>query len=218
MVLVKRVTFDESVSVANIAYAGDSAIEIGAIFMRFSVRAVLRMKRKCIAENLLRSNQISHSIPSGFQQVIMGCTVALQSNPPWVLWQLDLRNAHNDCSRGLKWQELEAGVYFHFLMHIFICMYGDTCTPQWHFGNGPDQPPTSIHWLGKELRQRETTTNVFFNILVSRFYRAFSKILDGRGILLGLADDCNILAPPEVLNEVVQQIPALAMSKPGLTS
>jgi len=193
-------------------------ITIGALLTRFSVRAVLRMKRKGIAENLLRSNQFSYGISGGVQQVIMGCTVALQCNPTWVLGQFDLKNAHTDCSRGLIWQELEADVYFHFLMQIFICMYGESCTPQWHFGNGPDQPPTSIHWSGEGLRQGETAANVFFNILAARLYRAFTKILNGRGILLGLADDCNILAPPEVLDEVVRQLPALAMSEAGLTS
>jgi len=105
-------------------------ITIGAMLTRFSVRSVLKMKRKGIAEVLLRSNQFSYGIPGGVQQVIMGCTVALQNNPTWVLGQFDLRNAHAVCSRGLIWQELEADTYFHFLMQIFICMYGDNCTPQ----------------------------------------------------------------------------------------
>jgi len=67
-------------------------ITIGALLTRFSVRAVLRMKRKGIAENLLRSNQCSYGISSGVQAVITGCTVALHCN---------LRNANTDCSRGL---------------------------------------------------------------------------------------------------------------------
>jgi hypothetical protein len=53
-------------------------ITIGALLTRFSVRAVLRMKRKGIAENLLRSNKFSYWISGKVQQVIMGCTVALQ--------------------------------------------------------------------------------------------------------------------------------------------
>ncbi len=40
--------------------------------------------------------------------------------------------------------------------------------------------------------------------------------MDGRGILLGLADDCNILGPPEFVAEVINQFPALAMSEVGL--
>jgi hypothetical protein len=82
--------------------------------------------------------------------------------------------------------------YFHFLIQIFLMMYGDHCTPQWHYGNGPDQPPTSIHWSGDGLRQGETAANVFFNILSARLYRAFMKIIDGRGILLAISDDVKI--------------------------
>ena len=182
-------------------------ITIGAMPTRFSVRSVLRMKRKGIAEVLLRSNKFSYGVPGGVQQVIIGCTVALQNNPTWVLGQFDLRNAHTDCSRGLIWQELEADTYFHFLMQILFCMYGDNFTPQWHFGNGPDQPPTSCHMSREGLIHGKTVASVFFNIL-----------LGGRGILMGLADDCNILAPPEVLCEVVHQLPALAMSEAGLTT
>jgi hypothetical protein len=70
----------------------------------------------------------------------------------------------------------------------------------------------------EELRQGETIANVFFYILAARLYIAFTKILDGRGILMGLADDCNILAPPEVLREVVHQLHALAMSEASLTT
>ena len=105
-------------------------ITIGAMLTRFSVRPLLRMKRKGIAKVILNSNQFSYGVPGGVQHVIMGCTVALQNNPTWVLGQFDLRNAHTDCSRGLIWQELEADTFFHFLVHIFICMYGDNCTPQ----------------------------------------------------------------------------------------
>ena len=97
-------------------------------------------------------------------------------------------------------------------------MYGDTCTPQWHYGNGPDQPPTSIHWSGDGLRQGETAANVFLNILSARLYKAFMKILNGRGILLAIADDVKICAPPSVLAEIVGKLPALAMSEAGLTT
>ena len=49
-------------------------------------------------------------------------------------------------------------------------------------------------------------------------YIAFTKILDGRGILMDLADDCNILAHPEVICELVHQLHALAMSEADLTT
>jgi hypothetical protein len=60
--------------------------------------------------------------------------------------------------------------------------------------------------------------NVFFNILAARLYMAFSKIQDGRGIMLGLADDYTILGPPVVLCEVVHQLLALAMPEADLTT
>jgi hypothetical protein len=194
-------------------------ITIGALLCIFSVRSVLKMKRKGIAEVLLRSNQLSFGVPGGVHQVITGYTVALQNNPYWVMGKFDLRKAHTDCYRGLIWQELEADPFFHFLIQIFI-LYGENCTPQWHFGNGPDQPPTSCHMSREGLRKGETAANVFFNILATRIYRACSKILDGRGILLGLslADDCKILGPPEVVNESVEQLPTLAMSEADLTT
>jgi len=136
--------------------------------------------------------------------VILGCTVALQCNPTWVLGEFNLKKAHTDCSRGLLWEELMNDVYFHFLIQIFLCMYGDTCTPQWHFGNGPDHTPTSMHWFGDEFRQGETSANVFFNILSARLYRALIKILDGRGILLAIADDVKIYSPPSVLADIAE--------------
>jgi len=124
-----------------------------------------------------------------------------------------LSNAHTDCSRGLIWEELVNDPFLHFLIQIFLCLYGDNCTPQWHFGNGPDHPPTSLHWSGDNLRQGETAANAFFNILVARLNR---RIIDGKGVLLGLADDVNIACPPEVLGEIATKLPALAMSECGL--
>jgi hypothetical protein len=68
------------------------------------------------------------------------------------------------------------------------------------------------------MRQGETAANVFFNILAAMLYRAFMKILDGRGVLFGLADDVNIACPPKVLGEIVVKLPELAMSECGLTT
>jgi len=44
------------------------------------------------------------------------------------------------------------------------------------------------------------------------------KIINGRGILLAIADDVKICAPPSVLAEIVDKLPALAMSEAGLTT
>ena len=60
-------------------------ITIGAMLTRFSVRTVLRMHRKGIVEDMLKSNKFSYGISRGVQQVILGCTLALQSIPTWVL-------------------------------------------------------------------------------------------------------------------------------------
>ena len=46
------------------------------------------------------------------------------------------------------------------------------------------------------MRHRETAANVFFNILAARLYKAFNKILDGRGVLLAIVDDVKIKALP----------------------
>jgi hypothetical protein len=97
-------------------------------------------------------------------------------------------------------------------------MYGDTCTPQWHYGNGLDQPPTSIHWSGDGLRQGETVANVFFDILPARLYRAFMKIFNVHGILLAIADDVKIHWPPAVLADIVGKLPALAKCEAGFTT
>ncbi len=105
-------------------------ITIGTLLCRFSVRAVLRMHRKGIAERLMQSNQFSYGVAGMVQIVIMGCTVALQWNPGWCLLEIDFKNAHTDCSRGNIWEELERDTYFHFLIQIFLNLYGDNCTPQ----------------------------------------------------------------------------------------
>ncbi len=75
-------------------------ITIGTLLCRFSVRAVLRMHRKGIAERLLQSNKFSYGVAGGVQIVIMGCTIALQCNPEWCLLEIDFKNAHTDYSRG----------------------------------------------------------------------------------------------------------------------
>jgi hypothetical protein len=74
-------------------------ITIGALLCIFSVRIVLRMKRKGIADRMLRDNQFAYGIPGGVQIVILGCTLALQCNPEWCLLELDYANAHSNCSR-----------------------------------------------------------------------------------------------------------------------
>ena len=98
-------------------------------------------------------------------------------------------------------------------------MYGDTCTPQWHFGKGPDQPPTSCHMSGDVLRQGETVANVLFKIVTAGCYMTLMKVLDGRGCaLLTLSNESKITAPPEFLVEIVGVLIAQAMSEAGLAT
>jgi len=105
--------------------------------------------------------------------------MALQCNNTFVLGEFDLRNAHIDCSRGLIWQELENDPYFNFLIQIFICIYGDMCASQWHYGSGPDQPHTSRHMSGDGLHQGERDANLVFSVRTARLHRVFIKILNG---------------------------------------
>ena len=149
----------------------------------------------------------------GVHIVIMGCTVALQCNPTWCLLEIDFANAHSNCSRGNIWEELERDSYFHFLIQIFLNLYGENCTPQWHFGTGPDQPPTSLNWSGDGLQQGETMANVIFNILAARLYMAFMKIIGDRGVLFSIAYYVKIARPPLVQAEIVAEHLGLAMSE-----
>jgi hypothetical protein len=55
-------------------------ITIGSLLTRFSCKTLLRLNRMGLAERLLQSNQFSFAILGGVQQVILGCTVALQCN------------------------------------------------------------------------------------------------------------------------------------------
>ncbi len=52
-------------------------ITIGTLLCKFSMRTVLLMKRKGIADRMLRDNNFSYGIPGGVQMVILGCTLAL---------------------------------------------------------------------------------------------------------------------------------------------
>ena len=107
-------------------------------------------------------------------------------------------------------------VYLRFVILIFLFMY--TCTLQWHYGNAPDQPPIRINYYGDGLCQGETVVNVFFDILSARLYKAYMEILNGRGILLAIADDVKMCASPFLLTKIVGKLPAPAMSEAGLAT
>jgi hypothetical protein len=116
-------------------------VNVGSVLTRFGCRVLVRMHRLAVATQLLLSHQFSFGINGGVQQVIMGCTIALQVHPSFVQIDLDLRNAHTFCSRDRVEEELESDIIYHYLLESFKALYGKTVTPQWHYGDGPDRPP-----------------------------------------------------------------------------
>jgi len=81
----------------------------------------------------------------GVQQVILTRSLALQVHESFVQTDFDLRNAHTFSSRDGMEEELESDILFHYMLETFRALYGRNVTPQWHYGDGPDRPPTSYH-------------------------------------------------------------------------
>jgi len=102
---------------------------VGSVLTRFGCRILVRMNRLVVAAQLLLSHQFSFDINGGVQQVILGCTIALQVHPSFVQIDLDLRNAHTFCSRDRVEEELESGIIYHYLLESFRALYGKTVTP-----------------------------------------------------------------------------------------
>ena len=84
------------------------------------------------------------------------------------------------------------------MLESFWALYGKNVTPQWHYGNGPDRPPTSCHMSIDDFRQGDAPATVYFNIMVARVYRRLLAVLDGRGVLFAIEDDVKISAPPHL--------------------
>ena len=98
----------------------------------------------------------------------MGITLSLQLNPQFVEIDLDLKTSHTFSSRVEAEEELESDIIYHCLLEVFKALYGWTVTPQWHYGYGPNRPPTSVHTSIDCFRQGDAPASVFFNILVAR--------------------------------------------------
>jgi hypothetical protein len=128
------------------------------------------MNMVAVAAQLLLSHPFSFGIHGGVQQVILGCTLALQVHPCFVQIDLDLRNAHTFCFRYKIDEELESDIIYNYLLESFRALYGKTVTPQWHYGDGPNRSPTSCHMSIDGLRQGDAPATVYFNILVTRVY------------------------------------------------
>jgi hypothetical protein len=131
---------------------------------------------------------------------------------------LDLKNAHTFCSRDRVDEELESDIIYHYLLESFRALYGKAVTPQWHYGDGPDRPPTSCHMSIDGPRQGDAPASVYFSILVARAYRKELATLDGRGVLFAVADDLRVLGPLEVIGEFVEEFPKVAWEEAGLTT
>jgi hypothetical protein len=104
-------------------------VTLGSVLTRFSCRVLVRMSRLAVAAQFLLSHQFSFGINGGVQQVILGCTIALQVHPSFVQIDLDLMNAHTFCSRDRVEEELESEIIYHYLLESFRALYGKTVTP-----------------------------------------------------------------------------------------
>ena len=109
---------------------------------------------------------------------------------------MDLKNAHTFSSRDKAEEELESDIIYHYMLEVFKALYGKTVTPQWHYRDGPDRPPTSVHMSIDRFRQGDAPASIFFNILAPRIYRRQLATLNGRGVLFAIVDDVKITAPP----------------------
>ena len=104
------------------------------------------------------------------QQFRLGISLSLQLNPNFVDIDLDLKNAHTFSSRDKAEEELESDIIYQYLLEVFKSLFGKTATPQWHYGDGPDRPPTSVHMFVDGFRQGGVPASIFFvfNILAAR--------------------------------------------------
>jgi hypothetical protein len=126
----------------------------------------------------------------------LGISLSLQLNPNFVEIDLDLKNAHTFSSEDKAKEELESDIIFHYLLEVFKSLYGKTATPQWHYGDGPDRPPISVHMSVDGFTQGDAPTSIFFNILAARMYKRQLATLDGRGVLFATVDDVKLRPHP----------------------
>jgi hypothetical protein len=126
------------------------------------------MNRLDVAETLLLSHQFSFGIKGGVQQVMMGITLSLHLNPNFVEIDLDLKNAHTFSSSDKAKEELESDVIYYYLLEVFKSPYSKNVTPHWHYGDGPDRPPTSVHMSSDVFRQEDALASIFSNLLAAR--------------------------------------------------
>jgi hypothetical protein len=171
-----------------------------------------------VAENLLLSHKFSFGIKGGVQQVFLGIALSIQLNPLIVEIDLDLKNAHTFSSRDKAEEEMESDVIYHYLLKVFKALNGRTVTPQRHYGDGPDRPPTSVHMSIEGFTHGDAPASIFFNILAARIYRRQLATLNGKGVLFAIVDDVKIAAPPVVIAEIVDTFSEVAWHEAGLST
>ena len=75
---------------------------------------------------------------------------------------LDSKNAHTSCSRERLEEKREWNVAYDYMLESFRALYGKEVIVQWHFGNGPDMPATSVHMTCEGLKQGDALVTVYF--------------------------------------------------------
>jgi hypothetical protein len=103
-------------------------------------------------------------------------------------------------------------------LEVFMALYGKTGTPQRHYGDGPNRPPTSVHMSIDGFRQGDASASIFFNILAARIYRRQFATLNGRGELSTIVDDVKIAAPPAIIAEIVDTFSEVVWHEAGLST
>ena len=56
-------------------------VTVGSVLTRFGCMVLVKMNKIAVAAQLLLSHKFSFGINGGVQQVILGCTIALQVHP-----------------------------------------------------------------------------------------------------------------------------------------
>jgi hypothetical protein len=147
----------------------------------------------------LYSHQFSFGIKGGVHQVILGIAPSLQLNPIFVEIDLDPKNVHTFSSGDKAEEELESNVIYHYLLEAFKALYGEILTPKWHYEDGLDRPPTSVHMSIDGFSQKDAPASIFFNILAVKFYIRQPATLYGREALFAIVYDFKIAAPRAVI-------------------
>ena len=120
-------------------------VTVGSVITWFGCRILVRMNMLAVAENLLLSHQFSFGIKGGVQHVILGILFLSTTKP----------SLRGNRPRPLKCSHLQLtgqgrrrdGKRYHLSLPSgsFQGSLREDIYPQWHYGDGPDRPPTRVH-------------------------------------------------------------------------